>query len=528
MKPGHDGHIAYVEKGRLVFSMEAEKDSWARYSEAGPVHLFEALEHMDSIPDIVAMSGWAKVVYRDMLAADGRPSVQRDVKPLEGGYFGDSGTGVIERQTQIMGHPVQYFSSSHERSHVFCSYGLSGLAEGTPCYVLVWEGSIGSFYHVDEKMAVTKLGTPLVSPGLRYQFLYGLADPSYMPGKGDSRFEDAGKLMAIAAFGVPGEPSLEESTIIDYLLSTDKVFGRDAKRELCDSRYHNIGVDHPDFANLARRFSDAIFNRFYEFALHKLDSGMPLLIAGGCGLNCDWNRNWEDCGLFSEVFIPPCTNDTGAAIGTAIEAQFFFGGGAKLDWSVYSGQPFVFDSTDLTGFDQFPLEPSHVSHGLANGQILAWAQGRCEIGPRALGNRSILAAPFSAETRERLNDMKGRERFRPIAPVCLVEDMNLHFDRATPSPYMLFFQKVLDPNLGAVTHIDGSARCQSVSPHDNPKLHSLLRAFKEKTGTGVLCNTSLNFKGAGFINRLSDLVRYVRTAELDGFVAGDTYYCLKR
>lgn len=524
MKPGHDGHIVYVENGRLVFSMEAEKDSWARYSEAGPVHLLEAFERMDAVPDIVAMSGWAKVVYRDIPSPGGISSVQRDVRPLEGGYFSDDRTPMIDRQTRIMGHPVRYFSSSHERSHIFCSYGLSPLAAGTPCYVLIWEGSIGSFYHVNEKMEVRKLGTPLTFPGLRYQFLYGVADPGYMPGKGDSRFEDAGKLMAIAAFGEPGEPTAEERQIIDYLLSTNNVFGRDAKRELSGCRYYNIGVEHPAFATLARRYSDAIFQRFYEFALDRLEPGLPLLIGGGCGLNCEWNRNWEDCGHFSEVFVPPCTNDTGAAIGTAIEAQLFFGGSAKLDWSVYAGQPFVADLADLTDFDQLPFQVDHVSQALADGEILAWSQGRCEIGPRALGNRSILAAPFSLATRERLNNIKGRENFRPIAPVCLAEDMHLHFDRSTPSPYMLFFQKVIDSSLGAVTHVDGSSRCQSVGPQENPKLYGLLQAFKARTGTGVLCNTSLNFKGAGFINRLSDLARYVSTAGLDGFVAGNTYY----
>ena len=180
--------------------------------------------------------------------------------------------------------------------------------------------------------------------------------------------------------------------------------------------------------------------------------------------------------------------------------------------------------TDLTDFDQFPLNLDHVAADLLAGNVLAWAQGRCEIGPRALGNRSILAAPFAAETRERLNEIKGREQFRPISPICLLEDMGLHFDRAAASPHMLFFQKVIDDRLEAITHIDGSARCQSVSSADNPRMHDLLLSFKSKSGVGVLCNTSLNFKGAGFINRLSDLARYVLTAGLDGFIVADTYH----
>jgi hydroxymethyl cephem carbamoyltransferase len=523
MKPGHDGHIAYIKDGQLAFSMEAEKDSWPRYSEVGPVHLLQALENLDSFPDVVAISGWSKVIYEEAPSASRFPSVKRHVSSLEGGYFADE-RSIVDRTINIMGRPVRYFSSSHEKSHIYCAYGLSGVREGSPCYVLVWEGSIGAFYHIDEKLQVTHLGSPLTCPGLRYQFLYGLADPGYLPGRGDSRFEDAGKLMAIAAFGEPAPITAEEDSIIKHLLSTDNVFGRDAKRELSGTRYHDIGVEHGDFARLARHYSDAIFSTFHRYAVSNLKPDLPLLIAGGCGLNCDWNRSWEDCGHFSEVFVPPCTNDTGAAIGTAIEAQNHYGGPAKIAWSVYSGQEFTNDAADLTGFERVPLDLAEISEELAAGCILGWVQGRCEVGPRALGNRSILAAPFLTETRDRLNSIKKREPFRPIAPVCLAEDMKLHFDRATPSPYMLFFQRVLNGRLKAVTHVDGSARCQSVTAEQNRELYRLLRAFKAKTGVGVLCNTSLNFKGTGFINRLSDLARYARTVGLDGFVVGEAYF----
>ena len=95
-----------------------------------------------------------------------------------------------------------------------------------------------------------------------------------------------------------------------------------------------------------------------------------------------------------------------------------------------------------------------------------------------------------------------------MAPICLAEDVGAHFEWTGESPYMLHFQKVIDARLGAVTHVDGSARVQTVSPADDPLLHRLLLAFKRKYGVGVLCNTSLNFKGRGFINRMSDLLRF--------------------
>ncbi|MES0173999.1 hypothetical protein NKK49_16075 [Mesorhizobium sp. M0006] len=108
------------------------------------------------------------------------------------------------------------------------------------------------------------------------------------------------------------------------------------------------------------------------------------------------------------------------------------------------------------------------------------------------------------------------------------EDVALRFDLARPSPHMLLFQKVLDSRLEAVTHVDGTARAQTISRKQNPQLFQLLTSFKAKSGVGVLCNTSLNFNGAGFINRASDLLAYARAAGLDGFVINDAFYLLNK
>jgi hydroxymethyl cephem carbamoyltransferase len=144
--------------------------------------------------------------------------------------------------------------------------------------------------------------------------------------------------------------------------------------------------------------------------------------------------------------------------------------------------------------------------------------GRCEIGPRALGNRSLLAAPFKLEMKARLNRIKQREDFRPIAPICLEEDVEKHFQWSGPSPHMLYFQKVRDQNLKAIIHVDNTTRVQTVREDENPKIHALLRRFRDKTGTGVLCNTSLNYHGNGFINRTSDLYGFCKTHGVDAFV----------
>jgi predicted NodU family carbamoyl transferase len=164
---------------------------------------------------------------------------------------------------------------------------------------------------------------------------------------------------------------------------------------------------------------------------------------------------------------------------------------------------------------------------LASDLVLGWVNGKSEIGPRALGNRSIIASPFRDSTRVRLNEIKQREPFRPIAPVCVEEDAARWFNCDRPSPFMLYTQRVSTDALAAVTHVNGTARIQTVSAQTNGHLHKLLCAFKARTGYGVLCNTSLNFKGRGFINNIADLSSFTIERGLDGFVIEGRSYMLK-
>ena len=314
---------------------------------------------------------------------------------------------------------------------------------------------------------------------------------------------------------------------MDFLLSSEHV-RLDLYDRLDSSVYYNVGTDDTEFRNFAGIFSDRIFETFHRFAKTNLRKGLPLVIAGGCGLNCDWNTKWRDTGIFSDVFVPPVANDSGSAIGTAIDAQLHFTGDAKIEWDVYSGLPFRTDSPVVPDrYDVRDASYEEVAHMLSSGLILGWVSGRYEIGPRALGNRSILAAPFDDKTRVRLNEIKQREQFRPIAPVCLEADAARWFGCDRDSPFMLFTYRANTDALAAVTHVNGTARLQTVSPSTNAHLHDLLVAFKARTGYGVLCNTSLNFNGKGFINNLTDLDTYTVNHELDGFVIDGRAHLLR-
>ncbi len=504
LKQNHDGCCALVEGGRLCVSIEAEKASHARHARLRPYSIFDALARCDGIPDVIAVGGWH---------LDPSTAWENSEFDLPFGYMGLE--HIYKNKYRICGKDITLFASSHERSHIMACYGLSPFPQRQPCYVLIWEGTIGSFYEIDEHLQVTRIGTPLTAPGMRYSYLYflGSADVELFGYPGLS--SGPGKLMALSGYGIDAPLEADDRRLVDFLLTgksialiTSPLFCAKKTLPIKDSIV-NSGVCSQRFKNLAKYFSDRIFDVFRDFARTRLTKRYPLLIGGGCGLNCDWNTKWRGCGLFQDVFVPPCANDSGSAIGTAVDAQWHLTGCAKIDWSVYAGEEFVFDEGACNvrirdvSFDE-------VAEFLYAGTIIAWVSGRYEIGPRALGNRSLLAEPFNYERKLDLNRIKGREDYRPIAPICALEDVALHFDVGGENPHMLYFGSVKNPSLRAVTHIDGSARVQTVSRTQNKEMHTLLACFRKRSGAAVLCNTSLNRKGRGFINKLSDLVAYMR------------------
>ncbi len=513
--PGHDGAIALIRDGRVVSSVEAEKDSNYRYTPCAPWDLLDALSRLEQAPDVVCAGGWWP---RDARPTGSRPHV---------GYRGVTKDGITVDRRRFLGKPANFFSSSHERSHLLCGFGMSPFPQGSPCYALVWEGAIGAFYEIDSNVDITWVADVMNEPGNRYASIYGLADPTFPKNAPFSRFTDAGKLMALASFSRRTTPTEEEEQLMEFLLFSEHV-RLDLYDQLESSAYYNVGTDDAEFRNFAGIFSDRIFDTFYGYAKANLRRGRPLVISGGCGLNCDWNTRWKESGIFSDVFVPPVANDSGSAIGTAIDAQLHFTGDAKIEWDVYSGLPFAAESPVAAGrYDVRDTTSDEVAHLLSRGLILGWVNGRYEIGPRALGNRSILAAPFDDSTRERLNEIKQREQFRPIAPVCLEADAARWFGCDHASPFMLYTYRSNTDALAAVTHVNGTARLQTVNSSTNPQLHDLLVAFKELTGYGVLCNTSLNFSGRGFINNMTDLDSYTVDHGLDGFVVDGRAYLLR-
>lgn len=497
---GHDGAVALVEDASLVFSIEAEKDDHERFAALSPDRLKQLIQPILTTDTIISYSGW-----------------NFTSGPLARTYFGLQSRAIAGADLKTRGRV-----SPHERAHIISSFALSPYPQGELCYALVWEGSLGSLYSLDASLSITKLAEILISPGKRYSLIYELADPMYPDSSRGHSADVAGKLMALAAYAAGATPTEEEYSLIDKLLINERSY---TKADFRNTHLYNIGVLDHNVARLAWLFSERLYQLFFDRVKACVKGRRNLVISGGCGLNCEWNSRWRESGLFNDVFVPPVPNDSGVAIGAAADAQFLATGSAKLSWSVYSGEHLLEDVNEVPGLVKRQFNMEAAASLLTDGAILAWARGRYEIGPRALGNRSLLASPFSENARARLNEIKERESYRPIAPVCVEEEATQWFAGRLPSPHMLYFSNVLDSRLEAIRHVDHTARVQTVSNEANADLYTLLASYALKNnGVSVLCNTSLNRKGNGFMNRVSDITQFARLKGVDAVATPSSLY----
>lgn len=300
----------------------------------------------------------------------------------------------------------------------------------------------------------------------------------------------------------------------------------------------------------------------------ELTGSENLCMAGGVALNCVANGKLLKENIFKNIYIQPAAGDAGGALGAALSG-----------WHIYLDKPRNFSSS----YDQMKgayLGPQYFDHEvelvtkkydaphtyfedtdelcnavaklMSEGNVIGWVQGRAEWGPRSLGNRSILADPRNTEMQKRLNlKIKYRESFRPFAPAVLEEDLDEYFDLKQTSPYMLLIGEVkkelrkelpanyhdlplkeklyyIRSTMPAITHLDFSARVQTVSKETNPRFHKLIKAFKEITGVGVVVNTSYNVRGEPIVNTPDDAYRCFINTEMDYLVVGNFLFDKKK
>lgn len=266
--------------------------------------------------------------------------------------------------------------------------------------------------------------------------------------------------------------------------------------------------------------------------LHQVTKSDNLCLAGGVALNCVLNAKIRDKGPFKNIWVQPASGDSGTSLGAALWIDSQKRPGKGKDYIMndcYLGPEY--DDDTIEHFLQWVKAPykrpdnivEKTAELLAENKIIGWFQGRMEFGPRALGSRSILASPISPEMQSRLNEVKDREDFRPVAPVVLEEDAPEWFKGVTTSPYMLFTYQVMEDKaslIPAVRHIDGTARVQTVNAQQHPLYHELLQAFKKRTGVPVLVNTSFNTLGKPIVCTPRDAVECFWSSPFDALVIG--------
>jgi carbamoyltransferase len=408
----------------------------------------------------------------------------------------------------------------HHVAHA-ASAGLAAPFAGN-CAVLVLDGRGEQHSHLAGSYRDGRLEV-LAAQGLPHSL--GLLYEDATQHLGFLRSSDEYKVMALASYGRPRFAeqlrTLVHATGDGGFVSTGVEWGAMAKAREPDESWTD------QHADLAASLQLVLEETLLELVgwLRERTGQRNLALAGGVALNCVANTRIAAAGGFDNVWVQPAAGDAGTALGGALSIE----ASAPMA-SAALGRGFADDEIEAAlQTARLPYErpadvADAVAEALAADGIIAWFQGRSEFGPRALGHRSLLAHPGRQENLARLNDVKGREQFRPVAPMVLLERAAAIFRRGpVPSPHMLFVHDVapewLD-RIPAVVHVDGTARIQTVDPADEPLLARMLTAFERRTGLPVVVNTSLNTAGRPMVDDIKDALECFGSTPVDLLAIG--------
>ncbi|MEM7587175.1 MAG: carbamoyltransferase C-terminal domain-containing protein, partial [Acidobacteriota bacterium] len=465
------------------------------------------------------------------------------------GASGDTGwldPGAAERAIrERLGFDGQLLTFPHHLSHAASAFYFSGFADAA---VLTVDG-VGEWSTMTygtgqgRQLELFEEVTFPHSLGLLYSTLtaflgFRVNDGEYkvmgLAPYGEPRFVD--QICTLVAMGEDGQIRLNlpyfdfisGSTMFSPAMSL--LFGTPPRKPRAD-----IEQIHRDIARSLQLVLEEILLEKAHY-LQRRTAASQLCMAGGVALNCVANGRLRREGPFDDLFVQPAAGDSGGCLGAAALAHIELTGeriplspqrhahfGPRYSRSEIAG---LIRATGLPAIDYLDRESELLettAQRLADGEIIGWFHGRMEHGPRALGARSILADPRQLERRERVNRLiKKREDFRPFAPSVLLADAGEHFELDHPSPFMLETCRVVSGlELAAVTHVDGSARPQTVDPRTHPRYAGLLSAFKDLTGCPILLNTSFNVAGEPIVCSPVDALFTFALAGLDALVLED-------
>lgn len=529
---GHDGGTSLIIDGKLVFSVEEEKLIGKRhaYDTIPSESIRKSLEYanitMDDIDKFVF--GWD---YEQIYSMIGKKFITKEEMSKK--LLGDEKySKKLEYLTHHLAHAYSAFiPSNYDEALVFIIDG-QGEYMGTSLYLasrknkemkLLMETpiSLGYFYTGITKQIGFHSGEEGKTMGLAS---YG--EPIYL---NELRklisLDDEGNLRC--CFNIEKVDKDEESmTLVKWKELLAKII---PKRE---GRIIKVDDEIIPYANLAKSAQDLLSEimRGIIFKYVKETGVNKVCLAGGVALNCPTSSAIEQMEEVEEVFVQPAANDGGISLGAAIKGALDLGDDVKIDMVPYLGPEY----TDLeivsalkskkyqyTRYDDISKK---IAKLIASGNIVANFQGRIELGPRALGNRSLLASPEKFDMLVRMNNLKGREVWRPLAPAVMYDKQEEVFDSGIFAPHMTKNFNVLDSaksKLEAITHVDGTARVQSVTKEYNERFYNIISEFYKITGIPVVINTSFNVKGEPIVCTPEEAIDSFERMNLDYLALGN-------
>ena len=410
----------------------------------------------------------------------------------------------------------------HHTAHASSSYRLSGFKKANIIVVdAAGEESSTSLFIGEDEIKLYKSYTAHNSLGQLYSYITCLL--------GLGKFGE-GKTMALSSFGRPNKKfdlmlKLEES---GYSVNWDfvkklMVYKRESSEE--------IKKEHKDIAaTLQLKLEESLLNlakKLYDVTGYK-----SLCLAGGVALNCKANSVLLNSDYVNEIFITPAPNDAGTSLGAALEIAYKNGIKIKKIENSYFGPSYTSEEIksalreykNRTNIEHFNDIEGKTAELLSGGNIIGWFQGNMEFGPRALGNRSILADPRNPKIKYKVNRLKGREEWQPLAPAVLENKMRHYFESHYKSQFMSLVFKIKEEKVNdvpAIAHIDKSARVQTVNRDINPRFCKLIKEFEKITGTSLLLNTSFNSNAQPIVCSPKDAIETFLNMGLEYLIIGN-------
>jgi carbamoyltransferase len=531
---GHDSAAALVADGRLIAAAAEERFNLKKHTgdlPAGAIRYCLAesgvtLDDIDLVVHAFDYSPYEEIYNLDPVSAElYRTVFSREalLKNLQGA-FPDLPEAKVEQIPHHLAHASSAFLTSGWNECLVIVMDAMGETQSITVYRAHENGldeikeisandSIGIFY----SLVTLHLGFDFNADEYKIMGLAPYGDPSRFR----SFFEEAVELSADGTVKIPLLRLNHTREERENYLATRRFL----TEQLVPARSpeENITDIHRDVAAaLQECLNKAVLHICGHFGS---ETGLRrLALAGGVALNCTANGNLLRSGTFDEIYVQPAAGDDGAAVGAALYGSWvndsirnvrmpvpFYGPGYSAKRIEADLSQFA-DEIAIVEFENLEKTCQEAARLIAQGSVIAWYRGRMEFGPRALGNRSILADPGNPGMRDRINAMvKKREAFRPFAPAVSLEQVHRWFDVSpgTELPYMIATVLVREDyrkELPAITHVDGSARVQTVSEKDNPDFHKLLREVGKITGREMVLNTSFNVKGQPIVNTPQEAV----------------------